>query len=108
MNQTEHPLVQPSPCPLSFLGPRGVRREEEVSDSHVSLFDLKGGESMSATECQAAIGQIRLKDLQTAVRVWITLRIYNSHINIHLNSWANSMRMLQIRHRLLRCCKLYK
>ncbi len=34
---------------------------------------------MSATECQAAIGQIRLKDLQTAVRVWITLQIYNSH-----------------------------
>jgi len=34
---------------------------------------------MSATECQAAIGQIRLKDLQTAVCVWITLQIYNSH-----------------------------
>lgn len=34
---------------------------------------------MSATECEAAIGQIRLKDLQTAVRVWITLQIYNSY-----------------------------
>lgn len=34
---------------------------------------------MSATECEAAIGQIRLKDLQTAVLVQITLQIYNSH-----------------------------